>query len=181
MDDELLDLVNKDDAVIGTINRTEYERLVSEKLGYLRSCQFFQLNSDGKVFVPIRTAHKTIAPNGFDYTAGGHVGAGDNYMQAMIREAKEELNLDLDSTELELIAKVVEEDIRYINCIYLLRKDEAPELNSEDFVSGEWMTPDELITQIEAGHPAKKSLRHAALLLHEYLRKLQSSDRPVLA
>jgi isopentenyldiphosphate isomerase len=171
MDDELLDLVDKDDNVIGTINRMDYGRLVADNLGYIRASQFFLLNSEGKIYIPIRTAHKTIAPNGYDYTAGGHVGAGDSYVQAMIREAEEELSLDLRPDDLELVAKVVEEDIRYINSIYVVRSDQTPSLNPEDFVSGEWLKPADVIAKIDAGHPTKSSLRRAIVLLQEYIQR----------
>ncbi len=170
MDDELLDLVDEHDNVIGTINRMDYARIVSDNLGYLRASQFFLLNSEGKIYIPIRTAHKTIAPNGFDYTAGGHVGSGDTYEQAMIREAEEELGLDLSPNDLELVAKVVEEGIRYINSIYVVRSNKTPILSPEDFVSGEWLPPAEVISKIDSGHPTKTSLRHAILLLQKYLQ-----------
>ena len=77
MDDEILDLVDRDDNVIGTINRMDYDRMVAENLGYLRAVHLFILNSRGQIFVPIRTADKTVAPNGCDYSAGGHVGTGE--------------------------------------------------------------------------------------------------------
>lgn len=169
-DDELLDLVNRADEVIGTINRKEYNRLLESDAGYLRAAQFFLVNSEGQVYVPVRTAHKTIAPSGYDYSAGGHVGAGDDYLSALVREAKEELDLDVSPEDLELIAKVVEDEIRYINCIYALRSDANPTLNPDDFVSAEWLTPAELIARIDAGHPAKDSLRGATLRLQEYLQ-----------
>ena len=168
-DDELLDLVNREDQVIGTINRKDYAQLLESDLGFIRATQVFLVNDSGLVYIPVRTAHKTIAPNGFDYSAGGHVGAGDEYAPALVREAKEELNLDVDESDLELIAKVVEEEIRYINSIYLLRTNQTPELNPDDFVSAEWLTPEQLIAKIDAGHPAKDSLRGATIKLQEYL------------
>ena len=170
-DDELLDLVDRDDNVIGTINRMDYDRMVAENLGYIRSSQFFLLNQQGQIYIPIRTAHKTIAPNGFDYTAGGHIGAGDDYVNGMIREAEEELGMELSSEDLELVAKTLEEDIRYYNALYIVHGDETPTLNPHDFVSGEWMTPDEVIAKIDAGHPTKTSLKHSVQLLQDYLRQ----------
>jgi isopentenyldiphosphate isomerase len=170
--EEILDLVDKDDNVIGTIVRDDKNWPSPDVDGYLRAAQCFQLNSEGKIYVPIRTATKTIAPNGFDYTAGGHIDAGEDYIPAMIREAKEELNIDLVPTDLELISKSIEESIRYINALYLIRRDETPALNPDDFVSGEWLTPNELIDSIDAGHPTKTSLRHSAQLLQDHLQHL---------
>jgi isopentenyldiphosphate isomerase len=169
MDDELLDLVNKNDEVIGTINRKDYKQMLADNIGYIRASDLFIMNSKGKLYIPIRTANKTIAPNGFDYSVGGHVGAGDDYMQTIIREAQEELNLDINEQQIELIGKDVSDDIKYIRSIYLLRSDDTPTLNPNDFVSGEWLTPDEIISKIDAGHPTKINLKDTLLLLKNYL------------
>lgn len=171
MDDELLDLVDENDKVIGTINRMDYSRLMEEKLGYIRASDLFILNSKGQLYIPVRTASKTIAPNGFDYSAGGHVESGDNYIPAIIREAKEELNINIKQSDLEFIAKTTSVKIRYIRCVYLLRSDETPEFNRDDFVKGEWLYPQEILRKIDEGHPAKSNLGETVVLLKEYLAK----------
>ncbi len=171
MDDELLDLVDVNDKVIGTINRMDYSQLITEKLGYIRATDLFILNSKGQLYVPIRTPDKTIAPNGFDYSAGGHVESGDDYISAIIREANEELNINIKPEELEFVAKSTAEEIRYIQCLYLLRSDVTPNFNRDDFVAGKWLYPEEVLRKIEGGHPAKSSLVKAITLLTEYLAK----------
>jgi len=170
MDDELLDLVDRNDTVIGTINRKDYSRLVAEKLGYIRAADLFIVNAKGEIYTPVRTAHKTIAPNGFDYSAGGHVGSGEDYLQTIIREVEEELNLRITAADLELIAKTISDEIRYIRHVYLVRSDETPTFNPDDFVSAEWLAPAALIQKIDAGHPAKSNLRETVVMLQGYLR-----------
>lgn len=169
MDDELLDLVDKDDHVIGTINRKDSKRLLSENLGYIRAADLFIVNSKGQIFTPVRTANKTIAPNGYDYSAGGHVGSGEDYLSTIIHEAKEELNIDIDQNNIVQVAKVVDEDIRYIRTIFLMYSDETPDYNPDDFVSAEWLDPIELINNIDNGHPAKSNLRDTVSALQKYL------------
>ena len=170
MDDELMDLVNRSDEVIGTINRMDYDRLLKEDLGYIRAADVFILNSDGHIFVPTRTADKTIAPNGFDYSAGGHVASGEKYIDAVVREAKEELLLDIDLDYLLLIDKTIFDEIKYIRHLYLYRSDETPEYNRDDFTTAQWMSPSELVEKIDAGHPAKMSLKASVALLNEFLK-----------
>lgn len=80
MEDELLDLVNAHDEVIGTINRKEYDQMLQSNSGYIRASELFIINSKGRLWIPVRTAEKKIAPNGYDYSAAGHVGAGDTYL-----------------------------------------------------------------------------------------------------
>ena len=169
MDNELLDLVDINDDVIGTINRMDYGRLLRENLGYIRASDLFIVNSKGQIYIPIRTAHKTIAPNGLDYSVGGHVGSGEDYLSAVIREAKEELNLDIAKSDLKLLAKTTSEDIRYIRHVYILMSDETPLLNPKDFVSAEWTSPTQLIRKIDEGHPAKSNLRETVMMLQDYL------------
>lgn len=169
MDDEMLDLVNRSDEIIGTINRKDYTSLLRDDIGYIRAADMFILNSEGKIYVPTRTADKTIAPNGFDYSVGGHVESGDDYMTTIIREANEELNLIIEPEYILLIDKTVFDDIKYIRHLYLYRSDDTPIYNPDDFVKGEWMTPAELVAKIDNGHPAKSNLRSSVSLLTEYL------------
>ena len=159
MHSELLDLVNKNDEVIGTIDRLDYERMLADNLGYIRASDLFILNSDGKIFVPIRTADKHHAPNGFDYSVGGHVSAGEDYLTAIIREAEEELNIVLAPDDIECIGKDISDKSRYIRSIYLVRSDETPQYNPSDFKSAQWMYPADLVSAIDKGHPTKSSLK----------------------
>ncbi|GAC1373238.1 MAG: hypothetical protein NVSMB39_7520 [Candidatus Saccharimonadales bacterium] len=169
MDDEILDLVDRDDNVIGTINRMDYDRFVSDNLGYIRAVHLFILNSQDAIFTPIRTADKTIAPGGFDYSAGGHVSSGEDYPTALLREVKEELNIDISAEDLEPLGKGILEKIRYIHWTYVMRSDETPQYNPKDFASAEWLQPDELLRRIDEGHPAKSSLRAEVVRLKKYI------------
>jgi isopentenyldiphosphate isomerase len=170
MDDELLDLVNANDQVIGIVNRKDYASLLRDKLGYIRASELFIVNNEGKIWVPIRTADKTIAPNGYDYSVAGHVESGKDYLDTIIREAQEEINIDISQKDIKLISKITSETIRYIRSIYILRSDESPQFNPNDFVSAEWLTPTELIASIDAGHETKSSLREAVVLLQRHLQ-----------
>lgn len=169
MDDELLDLVDEKDEIIGTLYRSEYHRIIDEQLGYIRAVDLFLVNSRGEVFVPTRTAHKTIAPSGYDYSVGGHVSLGEDYLTSLVREAEEELNVKIDQKSLIFIEKNVFDDIRYIISLYAMKFDETPNINPDDFTHAEWKTPAKLISEIDDGHPAKSSLRHSANVLLQLL------------
>ena len=172
MDDELLDVVDRNDKVIGTINRKDYKTLVDKKLGYIRFVELFILNSKGQIYCPIRTGNKTIAPNGYDYGAAGHVSSGDDYSSTLIKETREELNLTISLDEVEFIDKIISDDVRTIRNVYLLRTDQTPVFNPKDYVSAEWLTPSELIQRIDDGHLAKTDLKETVTRLQEYLRNL---------
>lgn len=171
MDDELLDLVDSNDNIIGVINRQDYGQLMSEKLGYIRAADLFIVNSKGQIFTPVRTKNKTIAPGGYDYSAGGHVESGEDYLTAILREAKEELNIEISNEDLVLVAKTSSEKIRYIRSVFLLRSDVTPAFNPNDFVSADWLYPEEMLRSIDSGHPAKSNLGETIIMLQDFLTK----------
>jgi isopentenyldiphosphate isomerase len=159
MNDELLDLVDENDKVIGTILRSDYDRLVKEKLGYIRVAEMFIQNSEGKFWVPKRTAHKKIAPGGLDYSMGGHVSSGESYLESALREIQEELNLNLNGTDLKFVHKFPPSEIPYFRALYIYESDTEPEYNPDDYVSASWLTPQEILKKLNDGVAAKTSLR----------------------
>ena len=81
------------------------------------------------VLLQRRSPNKKLWPNKWDVTVGGHVKAGEFGRQALIRECKEELNLDVKDSEIKyLISSTLKYNKNgYINnhydeC-YLITKD----------------------------------------------------------
>jgi 8-oxo-dGTP pyrophosphatase MutT (NUDIX family) len=87
--DELLDIVDEDDRVVGQAPRGEaYAR------GLRHRCVFIQArDADGRIFVHRRTPTKLVFPSLYDMFVGGVVGAGESYDAAALREAEEELGV----------------------------------------------------------------------------------------
>ena len=94
---EIYALVNENDEVIGIIGE-------NEKVSDYRQIRFANaiLFCQGKVIVPQRTMNKKLYPGCYDYSGGGHVNYGETYEEAIIREMKEELGIDI--TDLREIA-----------------------------------------------------------------------------
>lgn len=169
MDDELLDVVDGFDRVMGTMNRKDYDEWVQTKSGFIRAANMFVMNDEGKLWTPVRTADKKIAPNGYDFGAAGHVESGDDYVSTIIRETEEEINLTITEDDIEFIAKFKYPNTRYFCELFLLRTNQTPKFNPDDFVSAEWHTPEELAANIRAGHPTKKDILAAVDILRNYL------------
>jgi isopentenyldiphosphate isomerase len=164
---ELLDLVDEHDVVVGTVTREEVAAQLMHLPGLVRSCNLFIMNAQGKYWIPRRSPNKKIAPNGLDYSAGEHVGAGETYIHAMLRGMREELNLQVTEDQLEHIAKFSNAPVGvpYFNDLYRYHSDAVPHYNTEDFISWEWLTLEELKAKLDAGEPAKRDMVLAVDLL----------------
>jgi 8-oxo-dGTP pyrophosphatase MutT (NUDIX family) len=174
MDDseEVLDLVDKSDQKISTILREDVLKIMDGTAGFVRAADGFVVNSNGEVWVPRRMAHKKIAPNGLDFSAGEHVGAGESYEAAMVRGFKEELGLHLVPEDLEYVGKLSPQPgVPYFESVFVYRADEVPHYSREDFASWEWLKPEVLRERLLAGETAKKGLLPALDLLIAYNNK----------
>ncbi|MFG2906970.1 NUDIX hydrolase [Kitasatospora sp. NPDC048286] len=87
--EELLDVVDEHDRVIGTAARGEVYRR-----GLTHRCVFILVRDPaGRIFVHRRTDTKLFAPGAYDMFVGGVVGSGESYAEAAVREAEEELGV----------------------------------------------------------------------------------------
>ncbi|MET9071873.1 NUDIX domain-containing protein [Streptomyces sp. NPDC004232] len=87
--DEILDIVDEDDRVVG-----QYPRGEAYARGLRHRCAFIEVrDAAGRLFVHRRTATKLVFPSLYDLFVGGVVGAGESYDEAALREAEEELGV----------------------------------------------------------------------------------------
>ncbi|MFI5804172.1 NUDIX hydrolase [Streptomyces sp. NPDC051561] len=87
--DEILDLVDENDEVVGQAPRGE-----ATARGLRHRCAFIRVrDAGGRTFVHRRTATKLVYPSLYDMFVGGVVGAGETYDEAALREAQEELGV----------------------------------------------------------------------------------------
>ena len=162
--DEVLDLVDDQDRVIGTVTREEVGRTLLALPGYVRAADAFIVNDRGELFVPRRSSHKKLAPGGLDFSAGEHVGAGETYVQAMVRGFEEELGLRITAADLIHIGTLDLKKlglIPYFDAIFIYRTNEVPDYNKDDFVSHEWLPVAELLQRLRAGESAKVNMSPA--------------------
>ncbi len=96
-----------------------------------RSSRVWIINSKKEILLQHRDKSSMEYPNMWDVSAGGHITAGDTSLDTAINEVKEELGLDINSSDVKLVKILTKKDVskngNYIDNsfedIYITRKD----------------------------------------------------------
>ncbi|MBV8661113.1 MAG: NUDIX hydrolase [Candidatus Dependentiae bacterium] len=167
MEEELLDIVNDQDQVIGVMTRTQAYN--ENKLSSLRAVWLLIKNDEGKFWIPRRCATKKRSPNSLDGSTVGHVSSGETYEQAMIREVQEELNLDVSKMPYRSIGKLNSKTgaVSFIEVFELqVPRDFVIDFNRDDFSEYYWLSAQEIIEKYQAGEKMRTTL--ASIMLRFY-------------
>jgi isopentenyl-diphosphate Delta-isomerase len=139
--DEIFDVVNERDEVIGRRTRGEVHQL-----GLMhRAVHLLVFNARGQVFLQKRSMNKDRQPGLWDSSASGHVDSGEDYDSCAVREAREEIGLVLASPPRRLFkfAPSVETDQEHV-WVYRCEAEGPFTLNLEEIEKGGWFSPEEL-------------------------------------
>ncbi|MEK7644357.1 MAG: NUDIX domain-containing protein [Patescibacteria group bacterium] len=99
MADELLDICDEDNNILN-IKKMKSE---AHKYGlWHRVSHIWIYNSKGEILIQLRAKDKSIHPNVWDVSVGGHVSAGADPITSGLREATEEIGLSLKKENLDL-------------------------------------------------------------------------------
>lgn len=88
--DELFDIVDTEDRVIGSAYRSEVH---GDPSLIHRVAHVLVFTADGRLLLQRRSAEKSVQPGKWDTSVGGHVPRGESYEAAAQREAAEEIGL----------------------------------------------------------------------------------------
>jgi isopentenyl-diphosphate delta-isomerase len=90
--EELVDIVNELNEVIGTAKRGE-----AHKKGHIhRALSVLIIHSEGKVLLQQRSKHTKVHPLSWDLSTSEHVLKGESYEDAGKRSVKEELGIEVE-------------------------------------------------------------------------------------
>jgi 16S rRNA (adenine1518-N6/adenine1519-N6)-dimethyltransferase len=136
--EEIFDVVNERDEVIGRETRGEVHRL-----GLMhRAVHVLVFNARGDIFLQKRSLSKDRQPGLWDSSASGHVDSGEDYDACAMREVREEIGLELESTperlfKLTASAATDQEHVWVYRC-----SAEGPfDLNANEIERGDWFSP----------------------------------------
>lgn len=152
MADELMDVVDSQDRVVGQKYKHEIYAL---GLKTFRVVNAFIENSRKEVLFPRRSMDRRIFPGGMDMSVGGHVRAGESYLEALFRETGEECAIDLagPGVSYELIAKLspFESPVSAFMHFYVIRTDLEPVMAVDEFAGFEWTHPQAMLDRLKPG------------------------------
>jgi isopentenyldiphosphate isomerase len=127
----------------------KYDKKVFEKGFYHLGADVWIINSDNKVLIQKRSQLKRLEPNVWAMT-GGSVILGENSLETIVREAKEELNIDINANDLKLITKFrtgnVWIDTYILKCDYDISKMKFQEEEVSDAKWASWEEIDNLVS-----------------------------------
>ena len=152
---EIFDVLNEYGEFTG---KTATREECHEKGYWHRAVYAFIINEQGDVMLQKRSANKKLWPNLWDVTAGGHVDSGEFGRQALIREVKEELGIEIKDDEIKYLvgSTSINENGKIINkhyneC-YLITKNidiSNLALQKEEVAEVRYFSKDELIKRID--------------------------------
>lgn len=94
---DLLQLVDSKDGDMGTATRAEVH---AAGLPH-RSVHVAVHDGDGRLLLQKRSRFKDTSPGKWDISVGGHLDAGETYLEAALRECREEIGIEVREADLE--------------------------------------------------------------------------------
>ena len=138
MKDEIFDVVNERDEVIGKKLRREVHRDGDRH----RAVHILVFNRQGDIFLQKRSMLKDLHPGVWDSSASGHVDCGEDYDACAVRELREEIGLKLSQCPQRLfkIDACVDTGQEFV-WVYRHESEGPFKLHPEEIEYGDWFSP----------------------------------------
>ncbi|MFA6602974.1 MAG: NUDIX domain-containing protein [Candidatus Shapirobacteria bacterium] len=146
--DEILDLVNEKDEVIGQVSRSEAN---SNPNIYHRDVAIVIYDNDKKVLLQKRNMTKKLLPGYWIVSVAGHIGKGMDPETVAHRELVEELGFD---TKLEYAGKmltVLSNEKNFTYCYYAKYENQKIIPQASEISEYRFFSPEDVETLINSG------------------------------
>jgi isopentenyldiphosphate isomerase len=150
MSEEIFDVVNEHDEVVGQNTRREVHRLGLKH----RAVHVLVFNARGEVFLQKRSMKKDIAAGKWDSSASGHLDTGEDYDACAVREVREEIGLHLMATGasrplMRLFKISPSQETGWEFCWIYRCTNEGPfVLHPDEIETGDWFAPDAVTRRV---------------------------------
>lgn len=136
---ELLDVVNENDDVIGSLPRRE----IHERGLLHRAVHVFLQNKVGEIYLQLRSHLKDTHPRKWDSSASGHLDPGETYHDSAVRELWEEVWVQPkgEVTRVARIAASAATDQEFIE-VFLAEAKGKIRVHGKEVDSGRWFLPE---------------------------------------
>ncbi len=138
MNDEIFDIVNERDEVVGRLPRFQVHR---DGIKH-RAVHVLVFNARGELFLQKRSRKKDCFPGAWDSSASGHLDSGEEYDACAVRELREELGITIATPPRRLfkIAACSETGHEFA-WVYRLESEGPFTLHPEEIDCGGWFAP----------------------------------------
>ncbi len=148
MAEEIFDVVDEDDRIIGEAAR---EQVHGNPELIHRVVHVLVFNSNKELYLQKRDMNKDVQPGKWDTSVGGHVDKGESYQDAAVREMEEELGIK--GAQLNYLYKYrmcndyESEFVSSYHCLW----DGAIETNPEEIEAGRFWCLSDIAAQTDSG------------------------------
>ncbi len=164
---EYMNIVDDQDRVIG---QTAQEEIYAKKLNH-RIVHVFVINpKTNQIYFQKRAETKSFLPGYYCTSAGGHVHAGESYLQAAQRELKEELGLDVPLHKACSLQFVSDNHARFIQ-LFVAYAEEGFNFTDGEVASGEFLDMGEAFSLVQKGQKIHPQLDVCFRWLYENRKK----------
>jgi isopentenyl-diphosphate delta-isomerase type 1 len=141
MSEEIFDVVNDQDEVVGQAPRSEVHR---RKLNH-RAVHVLVFNERGQLFLQKRSMTKDCFPGTWDSSASGHLDRGESYDACAIREVGEELGVRLEAVPQRLfkVDACAETGHEFV-WVYQTQHEGPFNLHPEEIDTGGWFAAEDI-------------------------------------
>jgi isopentenyldiphosphate isomerase len=138
MNEEIFDIVNDRDEVIGRRPRSQVHREGHKH----RAVHVLVFNARGEIFLQKRSMAKDCFPGTWDSSASGHVDSGEDYDACAVRELGEEIGLAVAAAPGRLFKiDACAETGQEFCWVYRMESEGPFVLHPEEIERGDWFTP----------------------------------------
>ena len=138
MSEEIFDVVNERDEVVGRARRSEVHRLGLQH----RAVHVLVFNARGEIFLQKRSMKKDCFPGAWDSSSSGHLDSGEDYDACAVRELREELGWQADRPPRRLfqVGACAGTGQEFV-WVYLCEAEGPFVLQAEEIERGGWFAP----------------------------------------
>ena len=168
MKHEMIDEYNARKEKIGIVDKA----VAHEKGLWHKSVHVWIINDKNEILLQYRSAEKDLYPNTWDCSFAGHIDAGESSIEAVLREGKEELDIDVNLENLQYVF-TNREMFQYgqVNSnefvdIYILRQNinlQNVEFQKEEVSNAKYVSKEQFFELMENGNLIPHKIEYMVL------------------